>query len=966
MFNNNNKYFSKLDIFNNYLKDFQNNFFNVISVNIRSISSIDKFNKFKSLIAQFEILPNIIAVQETWFQKDTSQIYNIPGYNAIHCCRYDGYGGISLFIKDTFTYTVEYCESKQFFEAIRISVKDFKINGKSLNVTSFYRSQKCELNIFYSFIEGLLHSTGGCPSIVVGDSNIDFLNTTMSSDISNILYNFGYRSCHYLITRPSSGKSIDNVFSNIPNEILVDSIECSISDHNLISCKVICNTRDLEYTTRYYRQCNYSMLRENVNNRLSVMQFSGNASDDTSNFINIFSNCVENATVEKEEKVLTKNLITPWINRNLYALISLKQKLLTVRRKKGTSISLEKKLKQISRVIKRATRICMNNYYQDHLKSFQQDPKKCWRFLNEQLGRVSRPKIQLKNDQGGIVTNSKQMCNIFNEYFLKVPKILKENISHLPGDCWNMLNTLTQYHNSFSFCNTNNEEILDIFGKLQTNKSPGPDGISAKMFLECKNIVLSNVVKCFNTTIETSTYPEVLKTCKIVPIPKGKMSCAVENFRPIALLPLLDKVFEKIMHKQLSSYLDENNLLFKLQFGFKKGSGTQEAVVNVVNTICEGLDNGFGGVAGVFYDFSKAFDLVDHSILLQKLKFYGIIGNAHKLIESYLLNRKQYVEIQKSRSGIGNIKFGVPQGSVLGPLLFTIYINDISNLKLHGKLIMYADDISLFYPYSHEVILRAHIEEDAKTISEFARVNRLVLNAEKTKLLRFRPCSVGNNNLFDVSVCGRRVEECSSFKYLGVHLQTNLSWNLHMQYLKAKIAPGIGMLYKFKNKFDEKTKLMIYNGLVHSHFNYLPIIYLHKKNTEFRSLQRSQNKALKIVYNLPQTFSTISLYKDVSKTILPIYGLYKLQLFMYMFKSIHRIGYNSITFSQNQTVFNTRNRSNLLVKRCRLETTKQRIEHNGCSEYNHLPQYLKDILQISTFKLALKTYLLENIDMLLL
>lgn len=952
------------ETFNSHLANFNRKFLNIMSINIRSISSINKFNEFKLLISQFEILPNIIAVQETWFQDNLKQIYNIPGYIAVHCCRNDAHGGTSIFIRDNFECTVEYCESKHFFDAIIILLNDFKIEGKPLKITSFYRSQKCNLETFYRCFEDILQDIGISPSVIMGDSNIDFLNSSLSSDLSNLLHDFDYKSCHSLITRPYSGKSIDNIFSNFQNAIVVDSVECKLSDHNLISCKIISSAERNEISNRKYRQCDYSLLRQSVLNEFGNMRLCGDATADMTRLLRTFSECVQNSSIEKEGIGFSGNLITPWVNENLLSLIRWKKKLLLKRRKKSKDLGIESRIKSISKVIKKAIKICMNSFYQTKLREFQANPKKCWKFLNEHLGRARSSEIRLKNDNGDYVTNN-EMCEMFNDFFVNIPKVLKSKIRYFPGDNFNMFDTLTPVRYSFHFCATYEEEVLEFVSKLQINKSPGHDDVNTKMLKVCEDVVLPKLIAVFNTIINTSVYPDILKISKIVPIPKGKGLCSIDSFRPIALLSLFDKLLEKVLHRQLTAYFEDNNLLYRFQFGFKKGSGTQEAIVNVVNTICEGLDNGYGGVAGVFYDLSKAFDLVDHEILLRKLRFYGIVGNAHKLIESYLRNRKQFVQIDGCSSRMEDIQYGVPQGSVLGPLLFTVYLNDIANMKLHGKLIMYADDMSLFYPYCHEVILKAQIEHDANAIHDFARINGLVLNSEKTRIVRFRPHASGSND-FNVSICGRNVIENTCLKYLGIHFQSNLSWNSHMQYLKSKVTPAIGLLYKFKNKFDKDTKLLLYNALIHSHYNYLPMIYAGKKNADFKSLQRSQNKALRIVYNLPQRYCTELLFKNISKTTLPICGLYKMQLLTYMYKSLNNIGYHVITFNQNQTRFNTRNSDNLHVKRCRLETTRQRIEHSGCSEYNHLPQSIKNIPRISSFKSNLKLYLMDNMEMLLM
>lgn len=430
----------------------------------------------------------------------------------------------------------------------------------------------------------------------------------------------------------------------------------------------------------------------------------------------------------------------------------------------------------------------------------------------------------------------------------------------------------------------------------------------------------------------------------------------------------IDKLFEKLIYKQLSSYIDENNILYECQYGFKKGAGTEEALVNVVENICDGIDAGSKGVAGVFFDFSKAFDLVDHDVLLKKLWNIGVSDETMAFCKDYLRSRVQYVQVGISNSGMLPVAHGVPQGSVLGPLLFKIYINDLKNIKFNGKLFLFADDVCLLYKYNHEKVLQAQIEYDAAILAEFSRINKLVLNAGKTKFVRFKPYVSGNDGEMIVHVDGTPVGESGSVKYLGVHLNHNLLWDVHITQIKAKISSAIGVLYKFKNKLSTEIKMIIYQSLVHSHLTYLPMIYGCGSNNSLKSLQSAQNKALKIVYNLPIRYPTHDLYKDIAKHILPVRGLYKYQILMHMFKSIRGLSSGTMTFNRNiaRTGRNTRQADNIEVTRCRLDLTKQRIGYAGPFEFNKLPAYLKNIPTIAPFKKELKQYLFQNLETLLI
>ena len=228
-------------------------------------------------------------------------------------------------------------------------------------------------------------------------------------------------------------------------------------------------------------------------------------------------------------------------------------------------------------------------------------------------------------------------------------------------------------------------------------------------------------------------------------------------------MSVVNNLLEKIIHNQLSTYLEENYLLNDCQYSFRKGCGTEEAVINVQNCICKMIDEGNSAVVGIFFDLSKAFDMIDHEILIQKLKLYGVRGNELLLFQSYLGSRRQVVQVHNEKCSFGPVEFGVPQGSFLGPLLFVIYMNDIKNLKLTGKMYMYADHISIFYPYKYEDAVKAYIDRDVALIVEYMRINKLFLNPDKTKLIRFRPVVRFNSN-FSVHIDGKEIEEVSSIK----------------------------------------------------------------------------------------------------------------------------------------------------------------------------------------------------------
>lgn len=957
-----NNYFSSINSFNS-ASNLNINHFNILSVNIRSISSIAKFNKFRSLISSLRILPAVLAVQETWFSSDVAQIYNIPGYKVIHCCRSDGYGGTSVFIREHLQVLDVQCESLGFIDSIVLKLSDFKIQGKPLAIVSYYKSPKCNRLNFMNFLEKILNLYARNPIVFFGDANIDALDVSFD-DVSNMLLNFDLRNCHTLVTRPHSNASLDHVYTNVRNPLSIYSVECNLSDHNIIFCAIDSIYQIQNAVQNVFSKCDYEMLKRSAEGSFGSFSCIGDPSVDAENLIGHIQLAIDNSTISRDRSTSLRSKISPWLNGNLLKLIEYKNRLLKLRRRDRNNIRINSQLKGISKVIRKAHKESMNNYYVVNLKNFQNDSKRTWRFLNDTLGRNCEKDINFADSAGNSLDNDLDKAEIMNQHFLKSVQDLKRAIPVEQSDHFNSLGTLAHYQCLFTLRYTTLEEIEIEISNLSLNKSCGHDRVSSKAIKVCTRNIAPHLVDIFNSMVDTKMYPDILKIHRVIPIPKGKKTLGINNFRPISVLPVVNNIFERIIGRQISIYFETNNILCDNQFGFRKGCGTEEAVVNVQNYMCNLLDKGNTGVVGIFFDLSKAFDMIEHDILLGKLGYYGICGNELELFASYLRNRKQFVQVQDCKSELASVDYGVPQGSVLGPLLFLTYINDLNKLQLTGKLFMYADDLCLLYPYKLESTARCYIERDVALVFEYMRINRLFINRSKTKLIRFRP----QRNFepgFNIRVDGQELQEVNSIKYLGIYLQSNLTWDMHIRYLKSKLSSVIGILFKFRYAFDHNTKFLLYQSLIQSQLNYMAIIYGYRQSSELRSLQRLQNKSLKCVAGVPLSYPTRSLFCNLFPNVLPVHGIYKFQTILYVYKCLNNIGHHTICFRRNQNSFNTRNNQLLRIPLCRTETTKQRIEFSGSNEFNNLPNAVKSCTRISIFKMLLKEHILLNLDNLL-
>ena len=330
---------------------------------------------------------------------------------------------------------------------------------------------------------------------------------------------------------------------------------------------------------------------------------------------------------------------------------------------------------------------------------------------------------------------------------------------------------------------------------------------------------MTNII---NKSLVQGKFPNLLKYANVCPIYKKNDVDKCENDRPISLLSNISKIFEKIMYTRLWNFLSESEILFERQFGFGKNHSTNPGIISIVEEICINLDNKLF-TCGVFLDLEKAFDTVNHKILIKKLDYYGIRGEYNNWLDSYLTNRKQFVTLGDSTSSQENITCGVPQGSVLGPLLFLIYINDMNTAVENSIIHHFADDTNLLCSGKKLKKLRKTMNKELSSLFEWLCANRLSLNVDKTEFIVFRPHKYLKEK-FTLKLHQSIIKESNKIKYLGVYLDKNLSWNFHITELCKKLSCAVGMLYKMKNMCSTSTLRSIYVSIFHSHLSYaIPI-----------------------------------------------------------------------------------------------------------------------------------------------
>ena len=457
----------------------------------------------------------------------------------------------------------------------------------------------------------------------------------------------------------------------------------------------------------------------------------------------------------------------------------------------------------------------------------------------------------------------------------------------------------------------------------------------------------------FNKSLEQGIFPNALKITKIVPIHKGDSMFVMSNYRPISLLPIFSKILEKLMYSRVMSFIQKSNILYENQFGFQKGMSTEFAINALISNIVQCLENKETGYC-IFLDFAKAFDTVNHQILLKKLEFYGIRGIALKWFTSYLSDRMQCTEIGNTQSKLDYIKCGVPQGSILGPLLFLLYINDIVLSSMVFKFNLFADDTSLFYSNSDQAEATKIVNSELENISQWLAANKLSLNVGKSKLLIFNKKKDFNPNL-SISLNGQILEEVDHAKYLGVLVDNKLNWNFQLNAVKLKLAKGTGLLAKIRHYVPNDTLKSLYFSFVNPYIDYNLLNWGMASDTQLQSISSKMKKSVRIMSFKDKYHHSTPLFKELE--ILPLAQFIKFKYCKFMWKLMNQTLPPSLASN-----FNVNDRNQLFNSISRLESLHNFVRFAGPRLWNNLPSSISSQTSLVTFSKKLKKYFLDQLE----
>ena len=514
--------------------------------------------------------------------------------------------------------------------------------------------------------------------------------------------------------------------------------------------------------------------------------------------------------------------------------------------------------------------------------------------------------------------------------------------------------------NSMFFNPTDANEIISLIKWMKPKKSSGPDNISPCLLKQLSRQISYPLTILINKSLAEGVFPQALKTAKVIPIYKSKEKNLLNNHRPISLLSTISKIYEKIVHKRLYSFF--NPMFYNRQFGFRNKHSTIQAIMEMNSDVLESLDNKQKTIA-TFLDLSKAFDTIDHKILLTKLKHYGIRGNPLNWFKSYLNQRTQYVSYKNNCSSKTTVTYGIPQGSVLGPLLFIIYTNDLPSCLKNSKTILFADDTTIYSTAPHLNQAYVNLNTDLNSLADWFKANKLSLNVNKTVYMVFSNNHADHDNhQFELKIGPERITRVTETRFLGIILDNKLKWNHHIKHVKTKLSSSLYAIRMAKNILASHQLKTVYNSLFQPYIDYGIILWGTATKKVIHPIQILQKRAIRLVAKANYNEHCNPLFKQINVLNIPDTHQLHVNRFMYQYHNNTLPDSLLSMFTPNRNIHrhNTQNRDNPHILTMRTASAQLSIKHTGPILWQSTPHTIQQAQTLTSFTKSYKKHLLQN------
>ena len=644
----------------------------------------------------------------------------------------------------------------------------------------------------------------------------------------------------------------------------------------------------------------------------------------------------------------------PWITTEIKSLINERDKL----KRKAIITKLEtdwSKYKITRNQVNIKLRNAKTNYYSSKIFNQKYSPKKAWRSINNLLGKRNKnSKINELILEGNTLNNPKDIAEGFNNYFSNIGPDLASQIPTSNCNFYTYVKKATSEFAAFQPTDVNN--VYQLLSGLSGNKATGIDKISCKILKIAAPAIADSLTYIFNQAITLSSFPYEWKMARVIPLYKNGHRNLPGNYRPISVLPTISKIMERILYNQLYVYLTEFGLLSSAQFGFRKSHSTATALLDCTNEWYMNIDKKIFNLV-VFIDLKKAFDTVNHDILLKKLELYGIKGQALNLLKSYLSNRHQMCQIGNFVSSEHLIKCGVPQGSILGPLLFLLYINDLPECLKSTRPRLFADDTNLTASGPSITDIENAANSDLQNLRNWLTANKLSLNVTKTEfmligspqMIKSTSCSQPN-----ILIENKQIQQVNQSKSLGITIDQHLSWKPNTENICKKITSGISALRRVKPFIAEKeTLISIYNAIVRPYFDYCSEVWDVFGEVQCKRLQKLQNRAARIISNMSNKVDHSIALRALGWE--PLHIIRKKAKARMMYKTLNKLSPESLsslfTYKNEITNYKLRNvSSSLCLPKPRTNSMKKSFMYYGAKLWNSIPNEIRESKSLSCFQ----------------